>query len=369
MEEWYKISNIDAIDSPALVIYPDRVKRNIELLIGMIDDVNRLRPHIKTHKTKEAALLQMEAGIKKFKCATIAEAEMLGSIEAPDVLLAYQPIGPKVDRLIELIKKYPDTEFSCLVDDAEAANAIVTKASNARIVIPVYIDLNIGMNRTGISPDQKAFDLYKLCSSLRGINPVGLHAYDGHIHDKDFDTRKQKCDEAFTLVEKAKEEIKKSGLPEPITIAGGSPTFPIHAKRKNIECSPGTFIYWDAGYQQGLAEQPFLPAALVISRIISQPAKNIFCTDLGHKSIAAEKDLNHRIRFLNAADVKFMGQSEEHLVMQSDQPDHYKIGDVLYGLPFHICPTCSLYERALIAEDGKITGEWKIIARDRKISV
>lgn len=369
MEEWYKISNIDTIDSPALVIYPDRVKKNIELLVSMINDISRLRPHVKTHKTKEAALMQMEAGIKKFKCATIAEAEMLGSINAPDVLLAYQPIGPKADRFIALIKKYPDTKFSCLVDDGEAAKAIATKASNAEIVIPVYIDLNIGMNRTGIFPDQRAIDLYKLCSSIKGINSVGLHAYDGHIHDKDFDTRKKKCDEAFAKAEKVKEEITKAGIPEPIIIAGGSPTFPIHAKRKNIECSPGTFIYWDAGYQQGLAEQAFLPAALVITRVISHPAENIFCTDLGHKSNAAEKDLDHRVRFLNATEVKFIGQSEEHLVMQTDQTDHYKVGDVLYGVPFHICPTCALYERALIVENGKVNGEWRIIGRDRKISV
>ena len=100
MEDWYHISNITEVDSPALVVFPDRVKRNIELLKNMIDDVKRLRPHVKTHKTKEAALLQMEAGIKKFKCATIAEAEMLGSIKAPDVLLAYQPIGPKINRFI-----------------------------------------------------------------------------------------------------------------------------------------------------------------------------------------------------------------------------------------------------------------------------
>ena len=121
MNEWYHISDVNKVDSPALVVYPDRVKKNIEILVSMIDDVRRLRPHVKTHKTKEAALLQMAAGIKKFKCATIAEAEMLGSIKAPDVLLAYQPIGPKADRLIALIKKYPETKYSCLIDDRQAA--------------------------------------------------------------------------------------------------------------------------------------------------------------------------------------------------------------------------------------------------------
>jgi D-serine deaminase-like pyridoxal phosphate-dependent protein len=72
---------------------------------------------------------------------------------------------------------------------------------------------------------------------------------------------------------------------------------------------------------------------------------------------------------INAPGLVFVGQSEEHLVLQGNQGHPYKEGDVLYGMPYHICPTCALYERALIVEGGNITGEWKIIARDRKITI
>ena len=197
MNTWYNIKNIAEFDSPALVIYSERVKRNILLLKGMIDDVQRLRPHVKTHKTKEASLLLMEAGISKFKCATIAEAEMLASVQAPDVLLAYQPVGPKVQRFISLIKTYPHTKFSCLVDDFAAAQFLSEQAIANNIKVSVFIDLNIGMNRTGIDSGPKALELYKQCSLLQGIMPIGLHAYDGHINDADFTIRKGRCDEAF----------------------------------------------------------------------------------------------------------------------------------------------------------------------------
>jgi D-threonine aldolase len=367
-DNWYQIKNIEQVDSPALVIYLHRVKKNIELLKQMIDDVQRLRAHAKTHKSKEAALLLMEAGISKFKCATIAEAEMLASVKAKDVLLAYQPVGPKVDRFISLIKTYPATKFSCLVDDVEAAKLINEKATAAGLQIPVYIDLNVGMNRTGIVPGEKAIELYEQCFKLKNIRPVGLHAYDGHITDADLETRKKRCDEAFVAVENLKNELIKRGVNEPVIVAGGSPTFPIHAKRKNVECSPGTFIYWDAGYQQNLSEQAFLPAALVVSRIISLPDETTICTDLGHKSVAAENVLSKRIFFLNAPELQPIGQSEEHLVLKTEKDHPYKIGDVLYGLPYHICPTCALYERALIVEEGEVTAEWKIEARDRKLN-
>ena len=369
LQEWYLIQNIDTVDSPSLIIYEERVVENIRLLTSMIEDVKRLRPHVKTHKAKEAALLMMEAGITKFKCATIAEAEMLALANAHDVLLAYQPVGPKLHRFITLIGKYPATTFSCLVDNYNAAKTIAETAIENHVEISVYIDLNVGMNRTGLAPGKDAVGLYKECLSLRGINPIGLHAYDGHIRTMDFEQRTEECNAVFRLVEDTQKELDDSGFAKPVIIAGGSPTFPIHAKRKNIECSPGTFIYWDAGYQRICPEQPFHPAALVVSRVISLPAKNILCLDLGHKSIAAENELANRVRFLNAPDLKFVGQSEEHLVAEAPEGHSYKLGDVFYGLPVHICPTVALYDRASIVNNHLVKKEWKTIARDRKITI
>lgn len=104
MDDWYVISNVDRIDSPALAFYPDRISGNIELAKRIIGDTNRLRPHVKTNKAAEVSRMLLDAGIRKFKCATIAEAEMLGHINAPDVLLAYQPVGPEDFPLIRFDK-------------------------------------------------------------------------------------------------------------------------------------------------------------------------------------------------------------------------------------------------------------------------
>ncbi len=369
LPQWYHIKNIDSIDSPALIIYTERVAENISKLKTMIDNVQRLRPHIKTHKTKEATLMMMQAGINKFKCATIAEAEMLAMINAPDVLLAYQPVGPKLQRFITLIKKYPATKFSCLIDNLISAKNIANAAIENNIEIPIYIDLNIGMNRTGIAPGDNAIELYEACAITKGILPIGLHAYDGHIRTRDIQQRTIECDKAFEETLIMQKKLIEKGFTAPVIIAGGSPTFPIHAKRKDIECSPGTFIYWDKGYQDLCPEQDFATAALVISRIISLPGETNLCLDLGHKSISPENELYSRVYFLNAPELKFISQSEEHLVAETNAGHSYKVGDVLYGLPFHICPTCALYERALIAENNEVIGEWQIIARDRKISV
>jgi D-serine deaminase-like pyridoxal phosphate-dependent protein len=367
--DWYAIEDIDAIDSPALVIYPERVKENINVLVAMIDDVSRLRPHVKTHKSKEATALIMKAGITKFKCATIAEAEMLAMSGASDILLAYQPSLPKILRFISLIKKYPACIFSCLVDNEVSAKMISGASMENDLKLRVYVDVNVGMNRTGLEAGSAVATLYKYCNGLDGITPIGLHVYDGHIRTNNLEERRKQCDAAFEPVFKIQKQLTGEGFPEPVIVAGGSPTFPIYAKRDAVECSPGTFIFWDYSYQSSLTEQLFLTSALVITRIISFPADGKLCLDLGHKSIAAENELNKRVHFLNAPDLNFISQSEEHLVMEVELDHRYKIGDVFYGLPYHICPTVALYERAITVENEKITGEWRIIARDRKITI
>ncbi|MGI8583166.1 MAG: D-TA family PLP-dependent enzyme [Chitinophagaceae bacterium] len=368
LKDWYHTTNISEIDSPALVIYKDRVIQNINTAISMVDDVSKLRPHVKTHKTKEAAQLMIDAGINKFKCATIAEAEMLAMINTPDVLLAYQPIGPKLNRFIALIKKYPATKFSCLVDNIDSAKNIAEAAAENDIEINVYIDLNIGMNRTGIAPGSQAMQLYTTCANTKGIQPTGLHAYDGHIRTTDLEQRTIECNQAFETVTQMQQQLQQQGFSKPVIIAGGSPTFPIHAKRKEVECSPGTFVYWDKTYLR-YTEQHFVPAALVITRIISLPGSTKLCLDIGHKSISAENELSNRVYFLNAPPLQFVSHSEEHLVAEAPANHTHKPGDILYGLPVHICPTCALYERAFVVQNNRVTTEWKMIARDRKIEV
>ena len=368
-KEWFHIDNAAAIDSPALLVFPQRVLQNILTAIKMIDDVKRLRPHVKTHKCAEVTGMMMAAGIHKFKCATIAEAEMLAMANAKDVLLAYQPVGPKLKRFIQLIKKYPNTMFSCLTDNLISANEQSAAFAVARVTVPVYIDLNVGMNRTGILPGTAMLELYHFCATAPGMVIQGLHAYDGHITNAVFEERKKEADAIFSIVEAEVEKIKATNLPEPTIVLGGSPTFSVHCKRPAAECSPGTFIYWDKSYLTNCAEQEFVPAAILITRVVSLPGAAHVCTDLGHKSVAAESEKSKRVFFPEHEHLTVVAQSEEHLVLENSTAHIFKPGDILYAIPWHICPTVALYNRSIIIEDGKVATTWKNIARDREISV
>ncbi len=368
-KQWFHITNAATIDSPALLVFPERVQQNIDTAIKMTGDIKRLRPHVKTHKCAEITAMMITAGIHKFKCATIAEAEMLGMANAKDVLLAYQPVGPKLQRFIQLIKKYPATLYSCLTDNLAGAKELSKLFTETGLTVPVYIDLNVGMNRTGILPEAAALELYRFCAAAPGIMIKGLHAYDGHITNNNSEQRKKEADAVFSNVESLVNKIKAHDLTVPTIILGGSPAFSIHCKRSNVECSPGTFVYWDQSYSVNCAEQEFVPAAILITRVVSMPGATLVCTDLGHKSVAAENEISKRVFFPEHDYLNVVSQSEEHLLLENQSKHIFKPGDLLYAIPWHICPTVALYETIVIVEEGQAMVTWKNIARNRKITV
>ena len=362
-QHWYELSETKTTSSPALLVYPNRVQYNAALMLKIAGDANRLRPHIKTHKMAEIIQLQLQLGIQKYKCATLAEAELLAKTGAPDVLLAMQPVSVHLENFIHLIEDFPKTKFSTLVDNYQSFEAFKKTAFDKNLIIDLWVDINNGMNRTGIKPGKEAELLYKSISKEPLLNLKGLHVYDGHIHTADPYQREAECDADFKPVIQLKEALESEDYPVPTIIAGGTPTFPIHKKRKGVELSPGTPLLWDEGYGSQYSDLEFLPAATLLTRIISKPEKDLICFDLGHKSVASEMQLP-RVKFLGNHDFEQISQSEEHLVVKCKNSDAYLIGDTCYALPIHICPTVSKYPKVLTVENQKITGSWRVSARD-----
>ena len=74
MDNHYKFEESKDVITPALVYYLDIIKENIKKAVDLAGGPGYLWPHVKTHKMAQMVRLQMEAGITRFKCATIAEA-------------------------------------------------------------------------------------------------------------------------------------------------------------------------------------------------------------------------------------------------------------------------------------------------------
>ncbi|MCX6860520.1 MAG: D-TA family PLP-dependent enzyme [Verrucomicrobia bacterium] len=370
---WFVLENAAEIPSPTLVLHRGRIEANLKRMVAIAGDPLRLWPHVKTHKLPELIAWQVSLGIVQFKCATIAEAEMVAGVEGVrSILLAVQPVGPQIERWIRLASRFPGIQWSAVVDDAGVVESLRSAAAAYPISKPlgIWIDLDIGQHRTGIAPDRVPGS--ELLRSLRDAEPTlrfdGLHAYDGHLGITDLTERTRTCDEAFAPVAALRSRIEAE-LGRPLgVIAGGSPTFAIHAARTNVSLSPGTTVLWDAGYAHKLPDLPFEPAAVLLSRVISRPASRQVCLDLGHKAVAAEMP-HPRTVFLNLPDATALSHSEEHLVVESPTADDLRLGDVIYSLPWHVCPTVALHPEVWLAENGRATRAWTVQARSRRISI
>jgi D-serine deaminase-like pyridoxal phosphate-dependent protein len=354
----FTVANETSIPSPALLVYREKVDANLALMLKIAGGPARLRPHVKTHKLAPLVRRQIELGIKKFKAATLAEAAMCASAGAPDVLVAYPLAGPAITGICELAKQYPSTKFSALADSSQAIRGLSVAARIAGIRLPVFLDIDCGMHRTGVTVDRAAA-LYRLITESPALIAAGLHAYDGHIHDPSPETRRAECEAAFDAVTGL-----RTALNAPVLIAGGSPTFPFHATCTDRECSPGTPVLWDWGYGEKFADLPFEIAAALLTRVVSKPSMNHLTLDLGYKAVAAENPLAMRVKFPEIPDANIVMHSEEHIVIETARAKEFHIGQPLHALPKHICPTVALYDEVWHVEHGVATGRWSV-ARGR----
>ncbi len=290
--DWKEIKNLEGIPSPGLLVDADRVVGNIDAIVNTVgkDRVSRLRPHVKTHKMPAVVKLQLQAGITKFKAATLAEANMIAEAGGQDVLIAYQMVGPNIERLAILIQRHPHTSFATVVDDISVAESLAAEVGDQHRPLRLFIDVDCGMHRTGIPLGDSLDRLRARIESLPGVQYAGLHIYDGHLHSPSVELRRA---EASRLIADVRQYERMN--PSPTIVGGGSPTFAIWADATDWECSPGTSIFWDRGYNNKFAELPFSIAVALLSRVISKPGENRLCFDLGYKAIAAEVPLPERL--------------------------------------------------------------------------
>ena len=369
MDKNYQIKNVNDIPSPVLVVYRDIVQKNIEHAIYTVNgDLSRLRPHAKTHKTAEIIQMEREAGILKHKCATLREAEMLAQNGIEDIVIAYQMVGPNINRFLSLLQQYPDVDFKVIVDHIDAVTQLSDESKKLGLNVKAMLDLDVGMRRTGVPVGDNAVKIYETIDQSDGLQPWGLHVYDGHIHDVDVIGRLKACNKSIAQVEIMQNRLSKKGLPVPIVIMGGTPTFPIYAETPGVEASPGTFVFHDYGYATHYPDLGFVPAALLLSRVISIPSSTRFTLDLGHKAIAADPE-GARGTILNIDNTEVDTQHEEHWAINVPDTSQIHIGQEVYVCPTHICPSVALHPfYYVIDSDGYYRETWEVTARNRVVS-
>jgi D-serine deaminase-like pyridoxal phosphate-dependent protein len=361
--ETYLVTDADRIVTPALLIYPKIVEQNIRITLGMVgSDPQRWRPHIKTAKLGAVMRQMMGQGIQNFKCATTLELLTACQMGASDVLVAFAMTGANAQRVLQVAKQFPKTRISVLVEASEQLP--VWKDSG----VGIFVDVNPGMNRTGVSNERVA-DIVKLARES-GAAFRGLHWYDGHLGAGEPDERKAAAHRGYDKLVDIVKAVEAAGYSVGEVITSGTPvapygySYPGFSNSQFVQrISPGTVVYNDITSLQQLAGFGYKPAALILTTVISHPAADRITCDAGHKSVSADAGVP-TCAVLGHPELTPLKPSEEHLPIEVAAGAKVPaIGENLYLIPRHVCPSVNNFDEALMIVDGRITGVEKVNAR------
>ncbi len=366
------MSSIFNIDTPALIVDYDIMQRNIKKMQEKAREANvNLRPHTKTHRTPALALMQIEAGAKGITVAKIGEAEIMAENGLGDIFIANEIFGKqKIERLKKLAKR---VKISVGVDNKQQVLALSEAFKNEMESIQVFIEVEVGEERSGIVPGKKLVQLARFIESTSNVRLKGIFSHEGHTYNA---STRVECAEMFRQSQEdtlyAAKLIRDAGIEVEVISIGATPSILIGKILPGVtEIRPGTYILMDAA--QGHAIQNYrYCAATILATVISKPTTERVVLDAGTKALTYFTR-SHGICYTpgygmvkNFTDLRINRLFDEHgLINDRKANKTLSLGDKVEIIPNHICPTCNLYDKMYIVRKGKVFLELPILCRGK----
>jgi D-serine deaminase-like pyridoxal phosphate-dependent protein len=349
---------MEQLATPALIVDGPTTVRNLARMAEYAESHDLdLRPHTKTHKSRQIADLQMEAGAVGLTAAKVGEAELMSEV-AGDILLAYPAVDPV--RTARLAHLAGHVTLRVAIDSQECAKRLGAAANRAKTTIGILVDLDVGMGRTGLQTSSEALRLAQFVDGTPGLRLDGLFCYPGHIQmpiaqqAAPLEAVSKKL--AITL-----DLLADHGLEARIVSGGSSPTaYQSHLVSEYTEIRPGTYIYNDMnGVRGGFCTLEDC-AARIVCTVVSTAVPGQVVIDAGTKTLTSDlcgpsptSGHGYIVEYPEAIIAKL---TEEHGQVDiracSGAP---KIGERVTVIPNHICPCVNLQDTAWWrGDDGEL---------------
>jgi D-serine deaminase-like pyridoxal phosphate-dependent protein len=97
--------------------------------------------------------------------------------------------------------------------------------------------------------------------------------------------------------------------------------------------------------------------------VVSHPHHGIITCDAGHKAVSADAGVPTCV-VVGHPELTPLSPSEEHLPFAvTEGAKSPRVGDILYLLPRHVCPTVNNFDAALIVRNGQVESVEGVSAR------
>jgi D-serine deaminase-like pyridoxal phosphate-dependent protein len=355
-----------AIDTPCLLIDLDILAANVARMAALARrSAVKLRPHAKTHKSAQVAKMQLDAGATGICVATVGEAEVMRAAGITDILVAYNIVGEA--KLARLLPLCTDGGITLAADSLEVAEGYSRLATATGRPIPVLLEIDSGMRRTGIEP-KLAGQVGSKIAALPGLELIGILTHAGHAHDVFAHPEIEAvARQEATAMQQARDELDRQGVPVQVVSAGSTITAPYLSSADGItEIRPGTYVFNDLRTLEMYACTPDQIAATILATVVSVASDRVVL-NAGNKTLTMTSTQQHGFgKIKNRPRASFVRLSEEHGVASAAGGDSkLRVGDRVEILPIHICVCVDLQREAYGVSQGKITGMIQIDAARR----
>ena len=360
-------TSLDHLETPIPLVDLDRLERNLDRMAAYTGAHHlALRPHTKTHKSPKVGTEQLRRGAVGLTCATPLEAEVMALVCA-DLLLAYPPVGnAKVHRIMSLPEH---VKLTVALDSEESADQLARAAAERGKTVGVYVELDIGMHRVGVSHAEELLKLVRFVADRPALVYRGMAFYPGHIRGGD--TIPEQIDRLQIDLHETLAILRRAGLSPPAVSGGSTPTvWQSHRIEGLTEIRPGTYVYNDRVTALAGACEWNDCALSVLATVVSTAVPGQAVVDAGTKSLGREPSGAAEDGFgslLDRPEVTVARLSEEHGILDlrasSWRP---RIGDRVRIVPNHVCIAVHLHETIYGVRDNMVETVWPVTARGRE---
>lgn len=355
------------LDTPALIVDTTLMQCNIDEMAALAKRLHvQFRPHMKTHKTPEIALVQIDAGAMGIMCAKLGEAEIMADGGIEDIAIGNQIVGEiKIRRLLALAQR---AKLTVAVDSLVGARTISDAFADTGKVLDAYLEIDTGHHRAGVAPNDARVMAWEI-NRMPGLRMTGIMTHEGQANAQPAETIEAYALAAGRTMVALAGEMRSAGIPIEQVSVGSTPCAALTPAVPGVtEMRPGTFVFRDvAGFRYGVYG-PDRCAARILATVTSRPTSDRAILDSGSKTLALDRNPGHPghgfIVGHPTAIIERLNEEHATVKLPPGEPG-FAIGDRVEIIPNHICPCVNLHDRMLLVRDGKVTGELLVAARGR----
>lgn len=349
--------SIEEADTPALWVDLEALDHNIAMMAGRAAEAGvDWRPHVKASKSPDLARRLVAGGAVGITCAKVSEAEVMANGGVDDILIANEIVGPtKIARLVRVASQ---ARICVAVDDAANLREIAEAATAAGVNVDVLVDVNVGLNRCGVTPEE-APTLAQLALDLDGVSLRGLMGYEGHVMGiPDLEEKEAASQASADVLAEAKQVVEAAGIEVPVRSGAGTGNYWIAARLGVLtEIQSGGGVLLDVSYAESMKVPDHRPALFVQAQVISTARPGRAIGDAGWKTTGRHTGLP---RVIAPSGVTCVGLNAEHTVLDLDEGVTLTPGQRFTMIPHYSDSTVLLHRQLYAVRDGIVEAVWDV---------